>query len=204
MAKFGYIRVSTEEQETARQQKIMEDYGIEPKHIYTEKISGKNIDRPQFQKLIDFLREDDILYVESLSRLSRSVRDLLKIFDVLQEKKVRLVSSKENLDTESPQGRFMLTVFAALSELEREQTLQRQREGIAEAKKRGVYKGRQPIKIDEKRFREVCNRWTDGELTAAEAMRKLGLKSNTFYRRVKALGIEKPCKRTTATHEETS
>lgn len=97
----------------------------------------------------------------------------------------------------------MLTVFAALSELEREQILQRQREGIAEAKKRGVYKGRVPIKIDEKRFREVCKRWTDGEITAVEAMRKLNLSSNTFYRRVKALGIEKPSKRIISARGET-
>lgn len=192
MAKIGYIRVSTKEQETARQEQIMENYGVEK--IYSEKLSGKNTDRPEFQKMIEFLREGDILYVESISRLSRSIRDLLKTVDILTGKGVSLVSAKENIDTNTPQGRFMLSIFAALSELEREQTLQRQREGIAEAKKREVYKGRQPIQIDEKRFREVCKRWTDGEITAVEAMRKLDLKSNTFYRRVKALGIEKPNK----------
>lgn len=202
MAKIGYIRVSTEEQETARQEQIMKNYGVEK--IYSEKLSGKNTERPEFQKMLDFIREGDVLYVESISRLSRSIRDLLKTIDALTEKGVTLISSKENIDTNSPQGRFMLSIFGALSELEREQTLQRQREGIEQAKKRGVYKGRQPIRIEEKRFREVCKRWTDGEITATEAMDKLNLKPNTFYRRVKALGIEKPCKRTTATHEETS
>ncbi len=201
MAKIGYIRVSTEEQETARQEAIMKNYGVEK--IYSEKLSGKNTDRPEFQKMIDFLREGDTLYVESISRLSRSIRDLLKTVDILAEKGVILISDKEKIDTNTPNGRFMLSIFGALSELEREQTLQRQREGIEQAKKRGVYKGRVPIKIDEKRFKEVCKRWTDGEITAVEAMRKLNLSSNTFYRRVKALGIQKPPGRKTSAHDKT-
>lgn len=192
MAKIGYIRVSTEEQETARQEQIMKNYGVEK--VYLEKLSGKNTDRPEFQKMINFLREGDVLYVESISRLSRSIRDLLKTVDVLTEKGVALVSSKENIDTDTPQGRFMLSIFAALSELEREQTLQRQREGIEQAKKRGVYKGRQPIKVDEKRFREICKDWTTGKITAVKCMQILDLKANTFYRRVNEYGIEKPSK----------
>lgn len=112
--------------------------------------------------------------------------------DELADKGVKFVSVKKNIDTDTPQGRFVLSIFAALSELEREQTLQRQAEGIAIAKAAGKYKGRQPIKVDEKRFREVCERWSNGELTAVEAMRKLDLKANTFYRRVKALEIKRP------------
>lgn len=192
MAKIGYIRVSTEHQETARQEQIMKDYGVEK--IYSEKLSGKNTDRPQFKEMMNYLCEGDTLYVESISRLSRSVRDLLKTVDMLNEKKVALVSSKENIDTNTPQGRFMLSIFGALSELEREQTLQRQCEGIAQAKARGVYKGRQPIKIDEKQFKAVCKLWTDGTITAVEAMKRLNLTSSTFYRRVRQYGIEKPVK----------
>ena len=190
MAKIGYIRVSTERQETARQEQIMKEYGVEK--TFSEKMSGKNTNRPELQKMINFLREGDVLYVESISRLSRSVRDLLNAVDILTEKGVSLVSNKENFDTTTPQGRFMLSIFAALSELEREQTLQRQKEGIAQAKARGVYKGRQPIKIDEARFKSVCKRWTAGEISAVEAMKTLGLKPNTFYRRCKSLGINPP------------
>ena len=84
--------------------------------------------------MLEYVREGDTLYIESISRLGRSTRDLLNIIDVLQQKKVTLVSSKENIDTNTPQGRFVLSIFTALSELEREQTLQRQREGIAIAK----------------------------------------------------------------------
>lgn len=190
MSKIGYIRVSTEHQETARQEQIMKDYGVEK--IYSEKLSGKNTDRPQFVEIMNYLREGDTLYVESISRLSRSIRDLLKTVDMLNEKNVVLVSSKENFDTSTPQGRFMLSIFAALSELEREQTLQRQREGIAQAKARGVYKGRKPLTIDERQFRTVCKLWTDGTITATEAMKRLNLTSSTFYRRVRQYGISKP------------
>ena len=90
--------------------------------------------------MLEYVREGDTLYIESISRLGRSTRDLLNIIDVLQRKQVTLVSSKENIDTNTPQGRFVLSIFAALSELEREQTLQRQREGIAIAKSQGKYK----------------------------------------------------------------
>jgi len=190
MEKIGYIRVSTEHQETARQEQIMKDYGVEK--IYSEKISGKNTDRPQFKEMMGYLREGDILYVESISRLSRSIRDLLKTVDILSEKGVALVSHKENFDTSTSQGRFVLTIFAALSELEREQLLERQREGIAQAKARGVYKGRKPIAINEKEFRAVCKLWTDGTITAVEAMRLLNLLPGTFYRRVKQYNIKKP------------
>lgn len=127
MGKIGYIRVSTEHQETARQEALMKKYQVE--RVFAEKMSGKNADRPELKTMLEYVREGDTLYIESISRLGRSTRDLLNIIDVLQQKKVTLVSSKENIDTNTPQGRFVLSIFAALSELEREQTLQRQREG---------------------------------------------------------------------------
>lgn len=146
MSKIGYIRVSTIEQETARQEELLHGYRLDK--VFMEKASGKNTDRPELRKMLDYLREDDILYVESISRLSRSIRDLLSIVDTLNEKKVQLVVVKENIDTTTPQGRFVLSIFAALSELEREQILQRQREGIAIAKAQGKYAGKQFKHID--------------------------------------------------------
>lgn len=183
MSKIGYVRVSTEDQETARQLKLMEDYKVDK--IFEEKASGKNTSRPEFRKMMEYVREDDTLYVESISRLSRSVRDLLKIVDELTEKGVHFVSSKENIDTSTPQGRFVLTIFAALSELEREQTLQRQREGIEIAKAQGKYKGRKRIEVDEDLFKKLYKKWKAGEITAVQFQRKLGLIPNTFYRRIK-------------------
>lgn len=139
--------------------------------------------------MMEFVREGDIIVVESISRIARNTRDLLSIVAQLENKGVEFVSLKENIDTSTPQGRFMLTVFGALAELERESILERQREGIAIAKGQGKYKGRKPIEIDENRFRAVCSKWQNGEITAAAAMRELGLKANTFYRRVKKFGV---------------
>ncbi len=118
MSRIGYIRVSTEHQEKARQEAIMTHYKVE--RIFAEKISGKNANRPELKNMLDYIREGDTLYIESISRLGRSTRDLLNIIDVLQSKGVTLVSSKENIHTNTPQGRFVLPIFAALSELERE------------------------------------------------------------------------------------
>ena len=115
--------------------------------------------------------------------------DLLTIISSLTEKGVEFVSLKENIDTTTPHGRFMLTVFGALAELERESILERQREGIEIAKVEGKYKGRKPVAVNESKFRAVCARWRAGEITATTAMQEVGLKPNTFYRRVKELEI---------------
>lgn len=185
--KVGYVRCSTEEQNEERQIKMMEEQNTGK--IYMDKASGKNTDRPEFKKMMEFVREGDIIVVESISRIARNTRDLLSIVAQLENKGVEFVSLKENIDTSTPQGQFMLTVFGALAELERESILERQREGIAIAKAQGRYKGRKPIEIDENRFRAICSKWRHGEITAVEAMRKLGLKANTFYRRVKEFGV---------------
>ena len=95
MSKIGYIRVSTEKQETARQQEIMNNYQVD--RIFSEKLSGANTDRPQLKAMLDYVREGDTLYIESISRLGRSTRDLLSIIDKLTAKGVKLVSSKENM-----------------------------------------------------------------------------------------------------------
>lgn len=117
------------------------------------------------------------------------LRDLLTIISSLTEKGVEFVSLKENIDTTTPHGRFMLTVFGALAELERENILERQHEGIEIAKAEGKYKGRKPVAVNEAKFRAVCARWRTGEITATAAMQEVGLKPNTFYRRVKEMGI---------------
>lgn len=183
MAKIGYIRVSSIGQETARQDQLMRDLGVEK--VFSEKLSGKTAERSELQKMLHYVREDDVLYVESISRLSRSIRDLLKIVDTLQSKGVKLVSCKEALDTGTPQGRFVLSIFAALAELEREQTLQRQKEGIEIAKVAGVYKGKQFRKIDAEQFQRLYTKWTAKEITAAEFGKRAGLPPSSLYRRIK-------------------
>lgn len=141
--------------------------------------------------MLEFCREGDIIYVESISRIARNTLDLLNIVKKLEDKKVDFISLKENIDTTTPQGRFVLTIFGALAELEREQTLQRQREGIALAKAEGKYKGRQPIKINWSEFENLYRYWKEGKITAVTAMSQLGLKPNTFYRRVKKFEKER-------------
>lgn len=103
MSKIGYIRVSTENQETARQQEIMCDYQVD--RIFSEKLSGANTDRPQLRAMLDYVREGDTLYVESISRLGRSTKDLLNIIDTLTDKGVTLISHKEKIDTNTPAER---------------------------------------------------------------------------------------------------
>ena len=182
MSKIGYIRVSTEHQETARQQEIMGNYKVD--RIFSEKLSGANADRPQLRAMLDYVRDGDTLYVESISRLGRSTKDLLNIIDTLTEKGVTLVSNKESIDTDTPAGKFMLTVFAALSQLEREQLRQRQREGIEIAKAQGKYTGRKPIPTDWTRFGQLYGEWRAKNITGRDFMRRMDMSANTFYRRV--------------------
>lgn len=182
---LGYIRVSTVEQNPARQIEALTAYGVEKENLYIDKLSGKNANREQLQALLSFSRKGDIVITESISRIARNTRDLLNIIDELTKKGVEFVSLKEAIDTATPTGKFMLTVFGALAELERASILDRQREGIEIAKQANVYKGRQKQAIDRELFQSVVKRWRNEEITAVEAMRQLDLKPNTFYRRVK-------------------
>lgn len=183
--KIGYIRVSTTDQNTARQELLMTELGVEK--VFIDRISGKNTDRPELKEMMGFVRNGDTVIVESISRFARNTKDLLDLVEQLTAKGVEFVSKKEAIDTTTPTGKFMLTVFGAVAELEREYTLQRQAEGIAIAKEQGVYKGRKPIVRPE--FENVVSLWRQGDITATEAMKRLDLKPSTFYRKVKEAGI---------------
>lgn len=185
--KVFYARCSTVEQNEGRQIQNAQEIGAEK--VFLDKASGKNIDRPEFQRMLAYVREGDTVYCSDFSRIARNTRDLLFIVENLQSKGVEFISLKEAVDTRTPQGRFMLTVFAAMAELERETILQRQREGIELAKAQGKYKGRKRLEVDTEHFRAVCKRWKAGEITAVKAQELTQLKPNTFYRRVKELGI---------------
>ena len=178
---IGYVRISTKDQNTARQDVLMEQLGIEK--VYTDKLSGKNTDRPELQKMMDFVREGDELVVESFSRFARNTRDLLNLTDRLKEKGVRFVSRKESIDTSTPAGEFMLTVFAALAQLERETTLERQAEGIAIAKAEGRMKGK-PKKAEEI-FEDVYLQIKAGKKSASRGAKELGIARSTWYRKAK-------------------
>lgn len=179
--RIGYIRVSTKEQNIARQEVLMKQLDVEK--VYIDRLSGKDTKRPQLQEMLEYIREGDTVIVESISRFARNTRDLLGLVELLDSKRVEFISKKEQIDTTTPAGKFMLTVFGAVSQLEREYLLDRQREGIDIAKQEGKYKGRKKIEVDDT-FAEVYASWKKGDITARKAMEKLNLKSNTFYRRV--------------------
>lgn len=175
---IAYVRVSTVEQNEARQLAALKPHNIDK--WFTEKVSGKNTDRPQFKAMMDYVREGDTIYIEDFSRVARNVRDLLDIVDMLTGKSVALISLKERIDTSTPQGRLMLTMIGAIDEFERTNLLERQREGIACAKSKGVYKGRKAIQKPTQ-WEEVYSKWKQREITANKAMETLGLKRNAFY-----------------------
>ena len=186
---LGYIRVSTVEQNEERQTRALLERGVEKENLYIDKQSGKNADREQLKALLGFCRKGDVVITESISRIARNTKDLLTIVEQLTSKGVDFVSLKECIDTATPQGKFMLTVFGAMAELERENILERQREGIAIAKEQGLYQGRQKMKIDREHFEAVVKEWRADKITAVEAMKRLEVKPNTFYRRVKEWGL---------------
>jgi DNA invertase Pin-like site-specific DNA recombinase len=182
MAKVAYVRVSSADQNVDRQLVELEKCGISK--WFTEKVSGKDRNRAELKRMLDYVRDGDTVYIESISRLARNTLDFLTIVKELGEKGIEIVSLKENIDTSSPQGKFMLTIFGAMYELERESIKQRQAEGIAVAKEKGeVTFGRPKIAYTD--FPVLYHKWKSGEITAASAMRALGMKANTFYRRVK-------------------
>lgn len=173
---IAYVRVSTLDQHEGRQIEGLKKYDIEKWFI--EKISGKNTDRPQLQAALDFVREGDTFYVHDFSRLARNTRDLLEIADFLKEKGARLVSNKENVDTDTPTGKLMFTMIAALAEFERTNLLERQREGIEIAKAKGVYKGRKPVQVDN--FPEWYKKYKNREISKTKLAEQLHISRPTL------------------------
>ena len=177
--KVAYIRVSTVEQHEARQMEAMKGFGIDK--YFIEKKSGKDADRPQLQALLEFVREGDTVYIHSLDRLARSTQDLLNIVEQLQAKGVELHSDKEAIDSNTPTGKLMLTMIAAINQFERENLLERQREGIAIAKEEGKYKGRKQVKPEA--WEEAYSKYKAREIKSVSELAKvLGISRPTVYK----------------------
>ena len=184
--KIGYVRVSTKEQNTARQEELMKL--LEVDRVYIDKMSGKDMERPFLQEMMNFVREGDSVVVESISRFARNTKDLLELTEQLSNKHVQFISQKENIDTDTPAGKFMLTIFGAVAELEREYIRQRQREGIDIAKEKGKYKGRPAKQLDT--FDEIYQQWKSGNITATFASEQLNVSRSTFYRKVTTYEVD--------------
>ncbi len=180
--KVGYIRVSSIEQNTESQKSLLGNVGMDK--LFEEKLSGKNTDRPQLQAMLDYVREGDTVYVKDLSRLARNTKDLLDIVEYLNNKGVGLFSIKENIDTSTNFGKLILTFLGAIYEFERANLLERQRDGIAVAKKQGKYKGRKKVPKPAN-FKEVYQKWLNRQITSISAIRELNISEYAFYKFVR-------------------
>ena len=143
---FGYARVSTEQQNLDRQLDMLQKYGVD--FIYNEKMTGTKRNRPELEKLLERLTEGDTVVVESLSRLSRSTKDLIWLIETFNSKGVNLVSLKESIDTTTSTGKLLFTLMSALAQFERDVLADRTKEGLVAARARGRKGGRKPINSD--------------------------------------------------------
>ena len=183
--RIAYIRVSTIEQNTKSQKELLENYNID--EYFEEKVSRKNANRPQLKSMLNYARKGDTVYVKDLSRLARNTKDLLDIVEHLESKGAGLFSIKENIDTTTSMGKLMLTFLGAIYQFERENLLERQRDGIAVAKKQGKYKGRKKVPKPDN-FSEIYRKWLNREITSIGAIRQLGISEYAFYKFVKESG----------------
>ena len=178
----GYVRVSSVEQNEARQVEALTKYGCTK--LFIDKKSGKDIDRKEFKAMMNFVREGDALVVTELSRLSRNLSDLIATVNTLVENKVTVIFIKENIRVDNDNnasGRLMLNLFACLAQYEREMIRERQQEGIEIAKQAGKYKGGKCKQFDENVFNEVMELLASGQITVTEAGRRLGVTRATVY-----------------------
>jgi len=191
MANIAYVRVSTVEQNEARQIEGLEKHNIDK--WFTDKVSGKNTNRPQLQAMLDYVREGDTVFIHDFSRLARSTKDLLDIVEQLQNKGVHLVSNKENIDTSTPTGKLMLTMVGAICEFERTNLLERQKEGIAIQKELDKarkpedkkYKGRKAVSVNTADWDKYYGMYLNRELTKVQLAQKLGVSRPTLDKLIK-------------------
>lgn len=186
--RYGYVRISTTHQNTARQDVLMKELGVD--RVFIDKCSGKNTDRPQFQEMMKCLKRGDVVVVESYSRMSRSTKDLLETVETLNEMGVGFISKKETIDTTTAAGRMFLTFIAGMNQFEREVMLERQAEGIAAmpvdengrkvSGRTGRGFGREPLSVDVTLLA--------GE-SVKEACQRLGISRATYYRKVKEVCV---------------
>ena len=181
--KIAYVRDSTAEQNEARQVEALSKHGIEK--WFTEKVSAKDTNRPKLQEVLNFVREGDVIYIHDFSRLARSTKDLLEIVEILNEKKVHLVSNKENIDTSTPTGKLMLTMIGAIAEFERQNLLERQREGIEIAKREHKFKGRKALTVDEEIFDQLYQDYQSRKINKVKFAEKLGVSRPTLDKLIK-------------------
>lgn len=176
---FGYMRVSTIEQNLDRQAEALKEAGCEK--MFFEKITGTKRERPELNKLIEQVRSGDTVIIMDLTRLSRSTRDLIELVNLFQEKEVNLKSLKESwLDTTTPQGKLMFTIFSGLAEFERDLISERTKEGLAVAKKKGKKIGR--AAVGREKIEYAYYLIDSGKMNIKEAAEEIGVSRMTLHR----------------------
>ena len=175
---YGYARVSTRQQDLSRQLDLLDRY--ECNKIYTEKISGVRANRPELNKLKKRVKENDKIIIESFSRLGRSTKDLIDLVYFFEKKGVKVISIKENFDTQTPQGKLMMTVFQAFSQFERDIIVERTKEGLESARARGNIAGRP--RIDPALIQHALHLYQKEGKAVVDICAQTGLKRSTFYR----------------------
>lgn len=198
---FGYLRVSTKEQNSDRQIDIMEDLGIDERDIFVDKYTGSNFERDKYQLLKMVVREGDTVYIKELDRLGRNKQEILEELKWFKDNKIRtkildvpttLIDFKEGQEWLLEMvNNLMIEVLATMAEQELVKNKQRQSEGIASAKKRGKHLGRPKKDLDPDKLRSVLDRWAEGELIVKQACLQLGISHTHFYKIVKDRKIVK-------------
>lgn len=190
---FGYVRVSSKEQNEARQIETMKAEGIGERDLFIDKASGKDFDRPQYQLLKQMVREGDTVVFDSITRMGRNMNDTMKEYEWFVENGVQLRFVKEPMiDTAGAENdvmkqaiqKIILTLLTAFAEKEREEIKTRQAEGIAVAKQQGVKFGRPVIDLPDD-WSNLYTKWKAKEITAVQFMDKVSMTKATFYRKVK-------------------
>lgn len=177
---IGYARVSTDKQELFRQLDRLINYGVEERHIFTEKMTGTIKDRPELTKLLEYVQKGDIVIITELSRLGRSTKDLISISEELNKKGVELVSLKENLDTTTATGKLMFGMLAVLSQFERDIISERTVEGLKSARARGKVGGRKPI--DATKLETALTLYDTGKYSVSKITEMTTVSKDTIYR----------------------
>ena len=180
--KYGYGRVSTQEQELTRQEDLFDRIGIAKRYRFMEKMTGTKANRPQLDRLKDEVREGDTVYIESLSRLGRSTKDLLALVDYFQSKGVTLVSEKESIDTSTSAGKMLTGIMCVLAEFERDLIVERTKEGLQAARARGRKGGRKPVK--EKDVKIALSLYDSQEYSVSEICKRSGISQGTLYKAI--------------------
>ena len=170
--KFGYARVSTEQQNLARQLDMLTQYGVD--YIFNEKMTGTKRDRPELNKLLDRMMEGDTVVIESLSRLGRSTKDLIELVELFRERGVHLVSLKEQIDTSTPAGKLLFTLMSAVAQFERD---------VDAARARGHIGGRP--RTNSQKVKQAVKLYHTKQYTVREIEELTGVKKATLYRNLK-------------------